>query len=55
MVMDLKFDDDVCINIDLPSALRRQLALRSLERGMDLQSLILEVIQNECSGKECDF
>ena len=55
MVMELKLDGEARIKIDLPVVLRRQLARRSLAMGIDLPTLIYQILQQDCCGKEYDF
>lgn len=52
MVWDFKCSDEVRFEMDLPLGLRRRLARLSVERNMDLQTLIHEILEGAC---EKDF
>jgi len=55
MVMENTFDGEVRVNIDLPPVLRRKLARQSVERNIDLQSFIRQIIERECTREEPSF
>jgi hypothetical protein len=55
MVMEIKCDDEVRVNIDFPPALRRKLARQSVERDIDLQSLIRQILESEPAREENGF
>ena len=48
MKVELKSHDEVRVNIELPVTLRRQLARRSVEKDMDLHSLIIQILKSNC-------
>lgn len=55
MAVELKSYDEVRVNIDLPSALRRKLARQSIQRDTDLQSFIHQILERECAREETEF
>jgi hypothetical protein len=50
--MELKPYDEVRLNIELPADVRRQLARRSLALGVDLSTLIRQILQEKCEWEE---
>jgi hypothetical protein len=43
----MKVEHEMRLHIDLPVVLRRQLARRSVQMDIDLESLILKIIEND--------
>jgi hypothetical protein len=54
MATKIKSYDEVRVDIDLPAGLRRQLARQSVERDMDLHSLILQILGTDVDLTKCD-
>jgi predicted DNA binding CopG/RHH family protein len=55
MARKAELNEDVRINIDLPPALRRKLARMSVERDIDLQSFIRQILERECTQPGIGF